>query len=121
MRGMLLFESRFFFIENQANFSKNSNFMFSFSTDVKELGPLLATICMSLVPLIESYSKEANSMLDYLLIKNKDSLKEHLSDLFFINDMKISPNISTRVISQMKQIRQDILTKMEYSDFNAQY
>ncbi|XP_058804986.1 serine/threonine-protein kinase ATR-like [Phymastichus coffea] len=75
------------------------------NTTFKELGPLLATICMSLVPLFETYAKETNSILDYLLIKNKDALKEHLSDLFFINDLKISPNISTRVISHMKQIR----------------
>ncbi|KAL7294393.1 hypothetical protein TKK_0012398 [Trichogramma kaykai] len=73
------------------------------NTSINDIGPLLATICISLVPLLETYPRQTNDMLDYLLIQNKELLKDHLLDLFFINDLKLSPNISTRIINFIKQ------------------
>jgi hypothetical protein len=66
---------------------------------------MLATISMSLVPLLETYPKETNAMLEYILIKNKELIQEHISDLFFINDLNVSPNISTRIINHIKQTK----------------
>ncbi|XP_011503709.1 PREDICTED: serine/threonine-protein kinase atr-like [Ceratosolen solmsi marchali] len=75
------------------------------NTCIRELGPILATICMSLMPLLETYPKETNAMLEYILIKNKQLVQEHISDLFFINDLKVSSNISTLIINYIKQTK----------------
>ncbi|XP_014204493.1 serine/threonine-protein kinase ATR [Copidosoma floridanum] len=83
------------------------------NTSIRELGPLLATICMSLVPLLETYPKETNSMLEYLFIKNRDLVKEHFSDLFFISDLKTS-NISNKIVNRIQ------LTEPETVEENLQ-
>ncbi|OXU29026.1 hypothetical protein TSAR_005154 [Trichomalopsis sarcophagae] len=87
------------------NLACNAWSAFIRNTSVRELGPLLATICMSLVSLLEFYPKETNAMLEYLIIKNRELVKEHISDLFFIKDLKVSPNISTRIINHINQTK----------------
>ncbi|KAK0175715.1 hypothetical protein PV327_009444 [Microctonus hyperodae] len=70
---------------------------------VKELGPLLSAICVSLISLLECCPEEANSMLEYLLIDNNAILSNYISELFFIEDLKISPRILNIVLPQIKQ------------------
>ncbi|KAK0088729.1 hypothetical protein PV325_010836 [Microctonus aethiopoides] len=70
---------------------------------VKELGPLLSTICVSLIPLLECFPVEANSMLEYLLIDNNALLSNYISELFFIKDLKVFPRILNNVLPQTKR------------------
>lgn len=63
---------------------------------MEDLGPLLPTICISIIPLLENYSKNVNEMLEFLFDEN-NNISNYISDLFFIDDMKVSSHISAIV------------------------
>lgn len=60
------------------------------------LGPLLPTICVSIIPLLENYSTQVNEMLQFLFREN-NNISNYISELFFIDDMKVSSQISAIV------------------------
>lgn len=57
--------------------------------DIEALGPQLATIFISLLPLRRTHPKEIYSIFKYLLIENETHLKEYILDLFFVLDYEI--------------------------------
>ncbi|XP_046813707.1 serine/threonine-protein kinase ATR isoform X1 [Vespa crabro] len=63
---------------------------------MEDLGPLLPTICVSMIPLLENYSIKVNEMLEFLFHEN-NNISKYISDLFFIDDMKVSSHISAIV------------------------
>ncbi|XP_043279597.1 serine/threonine-protein kinase ATR isoform X2 [Venturia canescens] len=69
----------------------------------KDLGPLLPTICISMIPLLESCPREAESMLEYIFVQNFDTMSVHISELFFIEDIKVSQKIALIVKSQIEK------------------
>ncbi|KAJ8680180.1 hypothetical protein QAD02_015967 [Eretmocerus hayati] len=75
------------------------------NTFIKDLGPLLSTICISLNPLLEAYPNECNEMLKYLLISNYELIHEYVSDLFFIKNLKVSSEISSKVIGHINKMK----------------
>lgn len=54
--------------------------------DTEALGPQLATILISILPLKESHPKEIYKMCKYLLVENEPLFKEYILDLFFVLD-----------------------------------
>jgi hypothetical protein len=59
------------------------------SCHVESLAPQLATIFVSILPLIKSCPKQINDIFKYLVVTNEDVTKESIKDLFFIDDPKI--------------------------------
>ncbi|XP_034947758.1 serine/threonine-protein kinase ATR-like [Chelonus insularis] len=74
---------------------------FLHNISLKELGPLLPTICVSLIPLLESYPDETNSMFEFIFIENNTQIAPYISELFFIDDLNVKPRILQIVKEQI--------------------
>ncbi|XP_056649111.1 serine/threonine-protein kinase ATR-like isoform X3 [Diorhabda sublineata] len=61
--------------------------------EIESLGPHLAVICVSVLPLIDHCTTEVNDMLNYLIIQNEIHMKNHIPDLFFVSHNKINLEI----------------------------
>src|SRR5699024_6431819 len=59
------------------------------SCDVESLAPQLATIFVSLLPLINSCPKQINEIFKYLVIQNENHTEEFIKDLFLVDDPKV--------------------------------
>ncbi|KAK2579409.1 hypothetical protein KPH14_003267 [Odynerus spinipes] len=69
---------------------------------IEDLGPLLQTICVSMIPLLKNYPKKVNEMLEFLIIQSSE-ISNHISDLFFIDDIEVSRHISDIVKAHILQ------------------
>lgn len=72
---------------------------------MEELGPLFPTICVSLMPLQKIFSEKVNNMLEFLIVQNTEEHKNHISELFFIDDMGVPTHISNIVKAHILQAR----------------
>ncbi|XP_030746712.1 serine/threonine-protein kinase ATR-like isoform X2 [Sitophilus oryzae] len=67
------------------------------SCDIECLGPHLATIFISMMPLIEQCPSQVNMLLQYLIVENEHVLRNNISDLFFVNNSFLNSSITTIV------------------------
>ncbi|XP_025986385.1 serine/threonine-protein kinase ATR [Solenopsis invicta] len=72
---------------------------------IEDLGSLFPTICVSLIPLQEIFPEKVNNMLEFLIIQNNGEYNVHISELFFIDDMKVPTHISDIVKAHILQAR----------------
>lgn len=56
-----------------------------------------------MIPLLESCPKEAEAMLEYILVENADTMSIHISEIFFIEDIKVSEKIASVVKAQIEK------------------
>ncbi|XP_008550901.1 serine/threonine-protein kinase atr [Microplitis demolitor] len=81
---------------------------------LNELGPLLPTICISLIPLLEVYPDDVNKMLEYILIKNYRSVSQDIQELFFFNDLpNIKVEITEKIKSQISRTPDDFVKNLQ--------
>lgn len=76
-----------------------------FSIAMEDLGPLFPTICMSLMPLQKIFPEEVNNMLEFLIVQNAGEETNHISELFFIDDLEVPTRISDIVKAHILQAR----------------
>ncbi|XP_011699804.1 PREDICTED: serine/threonine-protein kinase ATR isoform X2 [Wasmannia auropunctata] len=72
---------------------------------IEDLGSLFPTICVSLIPLQKIFPEKVNNMLEFLIIQNSGGHNNHISELFFIDDMKVPTHISDVVKAHILQAR----------------
>ncbi|XP_060828354.1 serine/threonine-protein kinase atr-like [Bombus pascuorum] len=72
---------------------------------IKELGPLLPTIYVSLISLLNMYREKIITMLMFLLIKCNEECPEHIAELFFIDDIEVPVEISSIIKARILQTR----------------
>ncbi|XP_032688955.1 serine/threonine-protein kinase ATR isoform X2 [Odontomachus brunneus] len=72
---------------------------------MEDLGPLFPTICVSLMPLQKTFPERVNNMLEFLIIQNAGGDNNHISELFFIDDMEVPTRISNIVKAYILQAR----------------
>ncbi|XP_033336517.2 serine/threonine-protein kinase ATR [Megalopta genalis] len=72
---------------------------------IKELGPLLPTICISLISLLKIYPEKIIAMLKFLVIECNEENSNHTAELFFIDDIDIPDEISTIIKARVLQAR----------------
>ncbi|XP_066597912.1 serine/threonine-protein kinase atr-like [Prorops nasuta] len=70
-----------------------------------DLGQLLPTICVSMIPLLERYPNKANAMLEFLFVRNNEAMSGHISELFFIDDINASSTITNIVKAHVLQAK----------------
>lgn len=56
-----------------------------------------------MIKLLESCPREAESLLEYLLVKNVDTMSNHIAELFFIHEINVSPKITRIVQTQIEK------------------
>ncbi|KZC05824.1 Serine/threonine-protein kinase atr [Dufourea novaeangliae] len=72
---------------------------------VKELGPLLPTICVSLVSLLKMYPEKIIAMLKFLIIECNEENSNHIAELFFIDHINVPDEISSIIKARVLQAR----------------
>ncbi|KAG6454519.1 hypothetical protein O3G_MSEX008741 [Manduca sexta] len=71
--------------------------------DSMHLGPLLSSLAVSLLQQFDYAPQEINKIFQYLVISNENLLSSHISDLFFLEDTKISPKIKLVISNHVKR------------------
>lgn len=51
------------------------------------------------------FPEKVNSMLEFLIVQNNEEDNSHISELFFIDDMEVSTNISNIVKAHILQAK----------------
>ncbi|XP_014472413.1 PREDICTED: serine/threonine-protein kinase ATR-like isoform X2 [Dinoponera quadriceps] len=72
---------------------------------IEDLGPLFPTICVSLMPLQKIFPENVNNMLEFLIVQSVGEENNHISELFFIDDMEVPTRISDIVKAHILQAR----------------
>ncbi|XP_076632761.1 serine/threonine-protein kinase atr isoform X1 [Colletes latitarsis] len=72
---------------------------------IKELDPLLPTICVSLIPLLKIYREKVIAMLKFLIIECNEENSNHIAELFFIDDIDVPDEISNIIKAHILQAR----------------
>nr|XP_031832738.1 serine/threonine-protein kinase atr-like [Nomia melanderi] len=72
---------------------------------IKELGPLLPTICISLISLLKIYSQKIITILKFLIIECNEENSDHIPELFFIDDVDVPDEIAHIIKARVLQAR----------------
>ncbi|KOX79522.1 Serine/threonine-protein kinase atr [Melipona quadrifasciata] len=72
---------------------------------IKELGPLLPTIYVSLISLLNKYREKIIAMLKFLVIKCNENCPDHIAELFFIDDIEVPVEISSIIKAHILQTK----------------
>ncbi|XP_053989775.1 uncharacterized protein LOC128882206, partial [Hylaeus volcanicus] len=72
---------------------------------IAELGPLLPTICVSLITLLKIYPEKVIAMLKFLIIECNEENSNHIAELFFIDDIDVPGDISNIIKARILQAR----------------
>lgn len=76
---------------------------FIHNIDSMSLGPLLSNLAVSLLQQFEYAPQEINKIFQYLVLSNENLLCPHISDLFFLEDTKISERVKMVVKKHVKR------------------
>lgn len=71
------------------------------------LGPLLSNLAVSLMQQIKYAPQEINKIFHYLILNNENLLSTHISDLFFLEDTKISEKIKMVIKRHVRRTQPD--------------
>lgn len=87
--------------------------------DIEVLGPQLATIFVSLLPLLNQNPVKINGIFKYLVVDNEAAMKDNIPDLFFILETNIDSDILLVIKKNMKifeenSFKEQLKTFMKY-------
>ncbi|XP_050095834.1 serine/threonine-protein kinase ATR-like [Anopheles aquasalis] len=71
--------------------------IFVCTVDVRQLGPLLSTIVVTLEPLLAQFPDDIDYIFRYLIMENNSLLGQFIGDLFFLDDMAIAVDVKRAV------------------------
>ncbi|PZC86486.1 hypothetical protein B5X24_HaOG209205 [Helicoverpa armigera] len=80
---------------------------FIHNIDTISLGPLMSNLAVSLLQQLEYAPHEINKIFHYLVLNNENLLSSHISDLFFLEDTKISDKIKMVIKRHVKRTQPD--------------
>lgn len=79
---------------------------FIHTCEIESLGPQIALIVISILPLLEYCPRKVNNILKYLIIQNENHTKSHIPDLFFLNGYTVDHEVLIVVKKYLKQLEQ---------------
>lgn len=80
---------------------------FIYNIDSISLGPLLSNLAVSLLQQFEYAPKEINEIFQYMILNNENILSSYISDLFFLEDSKISERVKLVIKKHVKRSQPD--------------
>ncbi|CAB3224272.1 unnamed protein product [Arctia plantaginis] len=80
---------------------------FIYNIDTIFLGPLLSNLAVSLLQQLDYAPQEINKIFQYLVLSNENLLSSHISDLFFLDDTKVSEKIKIVIKRHVKRTQPD--------------
>ncbi|KAJ8944483.1 hypothetical protein NQ314_009467 [Rhamnusium bicolor] len=75
---------------------------FIHSCEIESLGPQLASIFVSVQPLLEDCPRQINEILKYLIVENEVFTKNYIPDLFFVNNSKVDHKVLSIIKKYLK-------------------
>lgn len=75
-----------------------------FSVHVEALGPMLSTIFVSLIPLLDIYPNKIANMFYFLVKENEQYLKNHIAELYFLDPHPANPIVFNIVQKYTKNV-----------------
>lgn len=88
---------------------------FIHNIDSISLGPLLSNLAVSLIQQFEHAPQEINKILHYLVLSNENLLSSHMSDLFFLENTKISEKIKMVIKRHVRRTQpEEFLDKIKW-------
>lgn len=92
--------------------------------EIESLGPQLALIFVSILPLLDSCTSKVNDIFKYLVVENEHHMKNYISDLFFVNNEKINYEVNRvikKYLSNLKEssLKQKLQKFMKYLSHEA--
>lgn len=70
--------------------------------EIESLAPQLATVFVSILPLLEFCPREINSVFKYLIVENENRVKNYICDLFFVNNINIDYEVLAVIRKYLK-------------------
>ncbi|XP_038211943.1 serine/threonine-protein kinase ATR [Zerene cesonia] len=80
---------------------------FIHNIDSISLGPLLPNLAVSLLQQFQYAPQEINKIFHYLVLNNENLLSSHISELFFVEDSKISEKVKMVIRRHVKRTQPD--------------
>lgn len=80
---------------------------FIHNIDSISLGPLLSNLAVSLLQQFDHAPHEINKIMQYLVLSNENLLSSHISDLFFLEDSKISDRVKAVIKKHVRRTQPD--------------
>ncbi|XP_023017943.2 serine/threonine-protein kinase atr isoform X2 [Leptinotarsa decemlineata] len=77
---------------------------FVHTCEIESLGPQLALIFVSVIPLLESCPKKINDIFKYLIIENEATVKSYIPDLFFVKNPKVDHEVLLLIKNYLKPL-----------------
>lgn len=69
----------------------NTKLLIDFSVHMEVLGPMLSSIFVSLVPLIDIYPNKVANMFYFMVKENEQHLRNHIAELYFLEPHPANP------------------------------
>lgn len=80
---------------------------FIHNIDTVSLGPLLPNLAVSLLQQIEYAPQEINNIFRYLILNNENLLSSSISELFFVEDARISEKVKIVIKRHVRRTQPD--------------
>ncbi|XP_054272921.1 serine/threonine-protein kinase ATR-like [Macrosteles quadrilineatus] len=77
----------------------------AFVQNVSSLGPLLSSIFVSLLPLLDQHPVEICSVFRILVVDNLEAVRDHLAELYFLPDTPATHQYYTLVQAELEKLR----------------
>ncbi|XP_045160246.2 serine/threonine-protein kinase ATR-like [Mercenaria mercenaria] len=87
------------------------------SLELPFLGQMLAQIVATLLPLLKQLPKQVAEIINYMIVKNRDELKGHFHDIYFLPDMPelSEANAVLKTYSDGPSSQSDFKSRLEHS------
>lgn len=72
------------------------------------LGPILATVVASLLPLLDQFPDEISKIIEWVILRHERELAEHIPDLFFLPNTPTLQNLY-QVVQRYVKIKRNTL------------
>ncbi|XP_052873346.1 serine/threonine-protein kinase ATR [Anopheles cruzii] len=90
--------------------------IFVCTVDVRQLGPLLSTIVVTLEPLLSQYPEDVDYIFRYLVIENNSLLGQFIGDLFFLDGTAVANDVKKAVALHTPQQRHNSGSRSDVAD-----
>lgn len=71
---------------------------------MEALGPMLSTIFVSLMPLMDIYSNKISNMFYFMIKENELHLKNHIAELYFLEQHPANPVVFNIIQKYTKNV-----------------
>lgn len=92
-----------------------------YSVHMEALGPMLSTIFVSLIPLIDIYPNKVANMFYFMVKENEQHLKSNITELYFLDSHPANPIVFNIVQQYTKDVLYVLNLILFFNECNFYY